>query len=404
LKALLTRLMLVVALAAISMPPQAAAVVLDSDLVGEVPVGELGAGVAPDVEMGAGALVTADGRLLWARDPDEVRAMASTTKIMTAVVALENADLDDAVTISGVQARPGESTAELRDGEVYSVRELLEALIVPSGNDAAAALAEHVGGSEAGFVEMMNAKAAELGMADTHYANSHGLDAEGHHTTAEDLAVLSAYAMRNDEFRRVAAMSKSTIDGGNGPRTLESRNLLLGAYIGANGIKTGWTSRAGFCFAGSARRNDVEFVAVVLGAWTDQARFDQASTLLDWGFEHYQVRALASAEETMGVVPVSDYLDVGVAAIVADAVSVPVFDLDGEVASSVSLAADVEAPVEAGQRLGTLTVKQGDRLLAQLPLVAAEGIERPGFFERVWIAMVRGWRGIFGEGDTVAAP
>lgn len=399
-KALLKRFVLAPVLATAIIVPQAAAVVHADDLVGGVAASELEPGTAPDVDMAAGALITSDGRLLWTRDPDETHAMASTTKIMTAVVTLENADLDERVTIAGSRARPGESTAELRDGETYTVRELLEALIVPSGNDAAAALAMHVGGSEAGFVEMMNAKAGELGLDSTRYANAHGLDAEGHYTSAEDLAVLAAYAMRNEEFRRVAALQKSRIDGGNGPRTIESRNLLLGEYVGANGIKTGWTSRAGFCFAGSARRNDAELIAVVLGAGTDQGRFDEATALLDWGFAHYRIASLASAETTMGMVPVADYLDEQVAAIVESSVCSPVFDLDGEITSTVNLLKSVDAPVRAGQRLGTLTVKQGDRLLAQVPVVAASGVERPGFFERVWIGMVRGWRAVFGEGEA----
>lgn len=377
-------------------PVSAWGVVRSDDRVGDLPASQRAEGEAPDVEMRAGTLSAPDGRLLWSREADDERAMASTTKIMTAVVVLENASLDADVEIRTRTARAGESYADLRAGEVYTVRELLEALIIPSGNDAARALAEHVGGSEAGFVKMMNTKAQELGLDDTLFANSHGLDASDHHTTARDLAALSNYAMKNSEFRRIAGRKTTTIDGGNGPRTLESRNALLGEVIGATGIKTGWTSDAGFCLVGSATRHDSELIAVVLGAATEAQRFSQATELLEWGFEHYERRKFASEDETMGTVAVTDYLDRGVTGVLDETASSAVFSLDGELSYVVALPESIDAPVEAGQRLGTYTVKQGDRMLIQVPIVAAQAVPEPGFFERIWISIVRGWRRVIG--------
>ncbi len=354
------------------------------------------AAAAPDVVLKAGILSTGDGRELWSRDADVARAMASTTKIMTAVVVLENTSLDDTVAVSASAGRVGESVAGIKTGDVFTVRTLLEGMLVKSGNDAAEALAIRVGGTEAGFVDMMNAKAEELGLTSTHYANPHGLDAKGHHTSARDLAVLARYAMRNDEFRRIVGLPSVDLDGQGPARELETSNLLIGSYIGANGVKTGWTNDAGYCLVASAKRRDIELYAVVLGARSEQSRFDQAEALLDWGFQHYASRYIASAEETLGAVPVTDYLDTSVDAVVADAVKAPVFDLDGEITRKVDLYRGVEAPVARGQKVGTLTLAQGDRLLAQVPLVAGTDVERPGFFERIWIGIVRGWRSITG--------
>lgn len=351
---------------------------------------------APNVKMAAGVLSTSDGRELWSRNVDQERAMASTTKIMTAIVALDNSTLEETMSVSSSAGRVGESVAGLKTGDVFTVRTVLEGMLVKSGNDAAEALAIHVGGSEDGFVKLMNDKAADLGLTSTKFANPHGLDAKDHHTTARDLAVLSRYAMSNDEFRRIVGLPSVDLDGQGPAPELETSNLLIGEYLGATGVKTGWTNDAGYCLVASAKRRDIELFAVVLGASTELSRFDQAQKLLDWGFEHYTSRYIASADETLGVVPVTDYLDVSVAAVIEEPVKAPVFDLDGEIERKVDLYAGVKAPVERGDKVGTLSLSQGERLLAQVPLVAANSVEPPGVFEKIWIAIVRGWRSITG--------
>jgi D-alanyl-D-alanine carboxypeptidase (penicillin-binding protein 5/6) len=389
------------------MPSAASAAVLDSDTVGGVPLSEVAAEVrdgAPDLIMKAGALTTPDGRVLWGRNVDGRRAMASTTKIMTAVVVLENAGLDESVNISRTAARVGESAADIRAGETYTVRELLEAMLVRSGNDAAAALAEYVGGSEEEFVAMMNEKAITMGLADTRFENPHGLDDFGHFATAEDLATLTRYAMANDEFRRIVGLREVTIDGGKDSRTLVSSNELLRTYTGANGVKTGWTGSAGYCLSASAEREAVELTAIVLGSSSEAKRFDEASALLDWGFENYGLRELASAGETLAVVPVADYLDVSVGAVLDEDIVEPVFVPDGEIATELETMPEVSAPVEAGQRLGTMTITQGERLVTQVPIVAATAVERPGFFERIGIAFTRFWRSLTGADEDASLP
>lgn len=377
-----------------------AAPVFAVDAVGGTAVPDLQATVAaavPDVAMASGVLVAPDGRELWSRDPGARRAMASTTKIMTAIVVLENAGLDEVITVSAQAATVGESAADLRAGDTLTVAQALEALLVKSGNDAAVVLAEHVAGSEAAFVELMNAKASEMGLHETHFANPHGLDQTGHYTSARDLAAMARYAMALPEFRRGVGLLSAVLDSPRGPRTLYSSNKLLLTYSGANGVKTGWTDDAGYCLVASAERDGVELIAVVLGASDEQERFRQASKLLDWGFAHYGVRRLAQAEQVVGSVPVSDYLDVEVRVLLPEDLSAQVFDLDGEIVRTVALPEEIDAPVTVDERVGTLTISQGGVLVAQAPVVAASNVTKPGVLEAIWIAIQRVWRGIFGE-------
>lgn len=386
---------LVISSALLSAPSEAVC----ADYLAGVPTADLPQEVlqqAPSLSGGAAILVAPDGSELWAMNPDEQRSMASITKIMTAVIVLESVGLDEQLTVSARAAGVGESAANLRAGDTLSVRKMLEALLVKSGNDAAIALAEHVSGTEEEFVRLMNQKAAALGLSSTRFANSHGLDAPGHHTSARDLAVLAQYAMRDGEFRRCVGLTKTILNGSAGSRELENSNLLIGTLVGATGIKTGWTSKAGYCLAASAKRHDLELTAVILGAGTENSRFDRARTLLEWGFEHYSMQSLASADETVGKVPVADYLDVDVVALVEEDLRVGVLDLEGDIVRTTNLYSHVEAPVSAGSRLGTLTFTQGDRLLAQVPVVAAVDVDEPGLFERAWIGIVRWWRGLGG--------
>lgn len=362
--------------------------------------------VAPDVSMPSGILRTMDGRTLWSRDPDAERAMASTTKIMTALVVLEHAELTDVVTVSGEAADVGEAEVDLRPGQEVTVEMLLEGMLVRSGNDAAIALAEHVGGSVDGFVAMMNQKAADLGLVHSSFANPHGLDEPGHYSSAEDLATLSTLAMSDPRFARMVSQQSVMVDDGQGgAKRFESSNKLLGTYEGACGVKTGWTNDAGYCLVASAERDGIGLVAVVLGTDSGDERFDEAGALLDWGYEHYRPTEVATAETTAALVPVTDYLDRTVPAVVGESVTVPVFDLDGEVSASADVVPEVDAPVSAGQRLGTLTVRQGERLLAQVPIVAARDVAAPDIWERAGIWFTRMWRSVFGgQSQAPAVP
>jgi serine-type D-Ala-D-Ala carboxypeptidase (penicillin-binding protein 5/6) len=349
----------------------------------------------PDVSMKAGALVGGEGRVLGGRPPNARRPMASITKVMTAVIALEHSSPADEVVVPADAVRVGQSSAGLVAGEKLTMRELLEALLVKSGNDAGIAIATHVAGSEEQFVEMMNAKAKELGLSDTHFANSHGLDAEGHYTTANDLAVLARYAMTNPVFGDIVKRTTVTIGKGKRRKTLHTTDQLLGVYNGAVGIKTGFTSGAGYSVVSAAQRHGVTLYAVVLGTESDRTRFTDAKALLDWGFAHYRPMQLVEKGTVIGEASVSSYLDRTVPLAVEQSTAVAVLDLNGPIKRTVTVAA-APAPIEKGQRLGVATFRQGSRVVATVPLVATQSVSRPNPFEAAWIATVRVWQRIFG--------
>ncbi|MBN2405709.1 MAG: D-alanyl-D-alanine carboxypeptidase, partial [Coriobacteriia bacterium] len=299
--------------------------------------------------------------------------------------------------------RIGESAVGIQAGEQLTIRELLAAMLVHSANEAAMALALYTGKTLEGFAELMNEKAASLGLEHSHFVNPHGLDESGHYTSASDLATLATYAMKDPVFREMVGLEQTRIPGPDGQRTIETSNKLLGSYEGATGIKTGWTDDAGYCLVASAERDGVELIAVVLGATSESERFAEAKRLLDWGLSHYGMQAVSSAESSAALVPVSDYLDRTVMAVVGESVTLPVFDLEGEMTSSVDVVSAVDAPVRTGDRLGTLNIRQGERLLAQVPLLAAEDVAEPDVWDSITIWVTRAWRGIFG-GQSQASP
>ena len=233
------------------------------------------------------------GRILFAQNADEMLPEASCTKIMTALVALENSALDEDVT-AGKNAHGVEGTSlYLSEGETLSMEQMLYGLMLRSGNDAAVAIAEHVAGSVEDFAAMMNRKAEELN-ADAHFVNPHGLDAEGHRASALGLARIMRAAMQNADFRTITGTQRKVIPwvGNEYSRVLENKNRLLRDYEGATGGKTGFTSKAGRCLVFSAERDGMELIGVVLNCYS---WFDTATLMLDYGFEHFRMeQALAS--------------------------------------------------------------------------------------------------------------
>lgn len=373
------------------------AAVWSGDLVDGVRWSDLGVVEAamPDVTMESGLLVADDGRVLWARNVDERRAMASITKVMTAILVLENTDPDDVVTVPPLSTAVGESSAGLRTGDKVTVRELFEGLMIKSGNDTAIALAYHISGGVEPFVALMNERAQQLGMLGTKFANPHGLDAAEHYTTASDVAIMTRYAMAIPEFREVVATKTVDIESGGRTAEYENTNLLLFSYSGANGVKTGWTNKAGYCVVGSAQRDSREFYAVVLGTDDQWVRFTESKALLDFGFAHYREQELAVAGTVLGRAQVTDYPDRSVAAVVADTTAIRVLDLAGDIVREVTLY-DVGAPVAAGDRVGVISFTQGDRLLATVPLVSRETVEKPFILLRPIYAVMKWWSANFG--------
>lgn len=228
------------------------------------------------------------GQMIWGKNENEKRAMASTTKIMTAMIVLEKVNLKDVVTVSKKAANTGGSVLHINTGDKISVNDLLYGLLLRSGNDTAVALAEHVGGSVEGFATLMNQKAKELGLTGTHFVTPHGLDSDEHYTTALELAKLTDYALNNEKFAQIVNTKKITISVNGSPRTIINTNELLGVLQGVNGVKTGFTGNAGRCLVTSCTRNGNQIITVVLGADTKKQRTEDSIKLIEYAFANYE--------------------------------------------------------------------------------------------------------------------
>jgi serine-type D-Ala-D-Ala carboxypeptidase (penicillin-binding protein 5/6) len=339
---------------------------------------------APSVDATAVLVANAaTGELISARNADSRLAIASITKLMTALVALEHARPEELVTVRPLASTVGESSVALQPGERISVRDLLAAALIQSANDAAFALAAHVGdGSVRRFVRLMNAKARELGLADTHFVRPDGLDVPGHYSSAEDVLALARAAMQRPLVRRLVRMESARIAGG---RTLFAWNDLLGEFPGLLGVKTGHTAAAGWCQVAFARRDGAGVYAVVLGSPSRAERNEDLAALLEWGLAQYVRLEVVARGRTYATaqVPFSDERLALRAAAPADVV----VRVGRALLEEVVAPAIVELPVRRGARLGEIRVLEGDRVVARRPLVAAESFGDAGFEARAgWYA------------------
>lgn len=230
----------------------------------------------------------ASGRVIWGKDENKRSAMASTTKIMTAIVTLENSNLEDVVKVSSKSAWTGGSSLKLKTNDEVKLEDLLYGLMLKSGNDAAVAIAEHVGGSVEGFAEMMNNKAKELGLIDTHFVTPHGLDDPEHYTTAKELAIITDYAMKNEKFAKIVSTKEYTICINGYSRQISNTNELLGVLNGVNGVKTGFTNNAGRCLVTSINRNGWGIIVVVLRADTKKIRTKDSVKIIEYIYKNYK--------------------------------------------------------------------------------------------------------------------
>ena len=323
------------------------------------------------------------GEVLLARNPRASVPIASITKLMTVLLTLEHARPGDVVTVSGHAAQVGESSINLRPGERITVHDLIEAALIQSANDAADALAIHVGGgSEQRFVAMMNAKARALGLTSTHFVRPDGLDAPGHVSSARDVTLLARILMHRPLVRQIVRRRSATISGGRG---LHTWNDLLSTYPGLYGVKTGHTSAAGWSEVAAARRSGVTIYATLLGSPDRSTRNADLAELLDWGFSRYRRaeivvrgRAYAQAELGYGRKPV---------ALVAAGSLAPAVRVGFPLVRRVVAADAAELPVARGHTLGEIRVYQRGRLLGRVPLVASRSVTRPALGGRVgWYA------------------
>ena len=318
------------------------------------------------------------GQVLFAKEEHQRLEPASVTKIMTLLLTMEAISrgelrYEDTVTVSKNAASMGGSQVYLSEGEQITVEELLKAVCVSSGNDASVALAEQVSGVTELFVQQMNNRAKELGMVDTCFLNPTGLPAEGHVTSAYDIALMSReLILHHPDLRRFTTIWMDTIRGGE--FGLSNTNTLIRFYEGATGLKTGSTDAAGYCISATAERSGMELIAVVLGGETSQQRFEDAKTLLNYGFSTYALADVTPAERQ--IVPVKLGRAPSVEAVLEAGKLLVGKGQAGSLSQTVTLREDLVAPVEKGQTVGTLTVQCGDATLAELPLTAADTVER----------------------------
>jgi D-alanyl-D-alanine carboxypeptidase (penicillin-binding protein 5/6) len=334
----------------------------------------------------------ATGEVLAESASRERLAIASITKLMTVLVTLQHARLGGVVTIPPEVTTVGESTIFLRAGERISVRDLIEAALIPSANDAADALAYHGGhGDQEAFVRMMNAQARRLGLSDTHYVRPDGLDAPGHVSSARDVTRLARILMRRPVIRSIVRRTSAQIAGG---RTIVTRNDLLYTFPGLIGVKTGHTSLAGWSEVAAARRNGVTVYATILGSPSEAQRNADLSALLSWGLSQYRLVRLAAPHRVYGRVATG--YGKGSVPVEAARRLVRAVRVRRPLVERIVLSTGADLPVHRGDRLGAVNVFQRGRLVGAVPLVAAKSVSSPGFAGRIGWYVGRTFHHLFG--------
>ena len=324
--------------------------------------------------------------MIIGKNEDVKSAMASTTKIMTTIVILEKADLNEKVTVSAKAGGTGGSRLGLKRGDKASVRDLLYGLMLRSGNDAAVALAEHVGGSVKGFAELMNEKAIELGLTNTHFVTPHGLDDANHYTTALELAKLTDYAMDNETFAKIVGTKSTTIYINNQSRQINNTNELLGVLNGVVGVKTGFTNNAGRCLVTETKRNNMDIITIVLGADTKKDRTKDSVNLIEYTFSKYKMYNLEeqiieefnkwkNINEKRILIIKGKTSNPKLALGAIEKATIPICDND-KIEYSINALTEVEAPVEQWNVMGTLTVKLNGEILENIDIVNVNEVQK----------------------------
>ena len=324
----------------------------------------------------------ATGNILYESNPDERLPIASVTKVMTMLLIMEAVDsgkisLDDMVTVSENAMSYGGSTMFLETGEQLTVNDMLKGIAVASANDGCVAMAEHLAGSESAFVDMMNEKAKELGMENTHFMNTNGLDEDDNYSSARDVAIMSRELMKHETIFNYTSIWMDTLRGGK--FQLANTNKLIRFYDGANGLKTGSTSKALCCLSAAAKRNDMQLIAVVLGAPTSAERFASAKSLLDYGFANYAVNTQITAGDEVQKIAVEKGVDKEVGVVAGDSCSTLVKKgQEDNITKEIKIDETITAPIEAGQKIGTMTISRDGEVIADIDLNASSAVEKKG--------------------------
>jgi len=350
---------------------------------------------APPFDVNAKSAVLMDaetGTVLYNKNGDEALPPASVTKVMTLLLIMEAIDggvfsLTDPVSVSEYAASMGGSQVYLEPGEEMSVEEMLKCVIIASANDAAVALAEKTAGSVEGFVQRMNERASTLGMKNTHFENPTGLDdnVENHNTSAMDIAIMSRELLRHETILKYSGIWMDTIR--NGEFGLTNTNRLIRFYNGATGLKTGSTSKAGFCISATAKRDGMHLIAVIMGSSTRDERNNAAKTLLDYGFANYCVYTDNGGDG--GEVRVTGGITNKVQTKYEGLTKLLPAGKKGSVTTEITLDASVGAPVKSGQKLGTVKYMIGEETIAESDVTAVEDVPRIGFFRILYRMLSR---------------
>ncbi|MHA2853690.1 D-alanyl-D-alanine carboxypeptidase family protein [Paenibacillus lautus] len=335
-------------------------------------------------------LLDADtGTIIYEKNSHDKLPPASITKVMTMLLTMEAIDegqlkLTDKVRTSEYAASMGGSQIFLEPGEEMTVDEMLKGIAMASGNDASVAMAEKIAGSEEGFVKMMNEKAAELGMKDTHFVNCNGLPAENHYTSAHDIAVMSRELLKYDQITKYTGAYQDYLrKDSEKPFWLVNTNKLVRFYTGADGLKTGYTSEAKFCLSATAKRDGLRAVAVVMGAPDTKTRNNEVSRMFDYAFSQYTMHSIYKPGEVLGIVKVQkgNVPEISIQAEKDYSVLVKKGVKNLDIRHEIQLDPNVKAPVAAGQVIGKLSVYQGEQLVKEFELTSPVEVEKAGFWK-----------------------
>ncbi len=365
--------------------------------IGNLAVPHQAYGAVLETEAASAILMDAkSGQILFEKEIHKELPPASVTKLMTLLVAAEAVEsgrvsLTDKVTASEGASSLGGSQIYLEPGETFSLEEMLISIAVGSANDACYAVGEHISGTHEAFVEEMNKKAKEIGANHTHFVNAYGLPAQGHYTSAYDLALMGREALKYPLVRKLTNMKEYDLRGGK--FKLWNTNKLLWWYEGADGFKTGWTSEANYCLASTVERDGLRLIAVVMGVPQVRGHFTESMKLYNYGFANYAYKEYASVGQKQGVIKVRKGMEEDLVAVTEKALGVTVpKGSDKNIWAETKLNPDVEAPVKAGQKVGEILLYRDNELMASVNLVAEKDIEKAGIGKQI----LRTFEGVFG--------
>lgn len=335
-------------------------------------------GATPFLSAASAILIDgANARVLYEKNAHEKRAPASTTKIMTTYLALELGNLDDFVTVSSKAAKIGGSSMYLSPNERVKFEDLLYGIMLNSGNDASSAIAEHLAGSVSDFANLMTQKADKLGARNTQFKNPHGLDQDGHYTTAYDLALITKYAMGNHKFKQIVKTKVKIVssEGGKSENFLKNKNKLLDQFLGANGVKTGFTNKAGKCLVASAERNGQHLIAVILNSkniWED------SKVLLQYGFDNFKPYTIIKKEQVIKTIQIDNSVNKQLPILAKDDLTVYLKPEEISLITPpvIQLSSKIAAPIVKGQPLGYVKLIYQGKQLGKVGLIAAEDVKQ----------------------------